>query len=137
MTRDERGTVTVFVTVFMFALLVVAGLVIDGGNMLAARREAANVAESAARAGAQALDETAARSGEGPHLNPMAARRRAEDYLSSGGFRGSVSVNGDTVVVEVTITQRLFILGVGGRADATVTGRGQARGSSGVLEEGN
>jgi Flp pilus assembly protein TadG len=136
-TRDERGTVTVFVTVFMFALLVVAGLVIDGGNILAARREAANVAESAARAGAQALDETAARSGEGQHLNPMAARRRAEDYLMSAGFGGSVSVNGDTVVVEVTITQRLFILGVGGLADTAVTGRGQARGSSGVLDEGN
>ena len=49
--RDEEGTVTVFVVGFMLALLLVAGLVIDGGNVLAARREAANVAESAARAG--------------------------------------------------------------------------------------
>src|SRR3712207_7980324 len=49
--RSERGTVTVFVVVFMSALLAVAGLVIDGGNLLAARRHAANVAESAARAG--------------------------------------------------------------------------------------
>ena len=32
----ERGTVTVFLSVFMFALLVVAGLVFDGGNILAA-----------------------------------------------------------------------------------------------------
>ena len=137
MTHDERGTVTVFVTVFMIALVFVAGLVIDGGNMLAARREASNGAESAARAGAQALDESAARSGDGVHLNPTAARRRAEDYLTSGGFNGTVSVSNDTVVVEVTITQRLFILGVGGLADTTVTARGQARSASGVLKEGD
>jgi len=136
-TRDERGTVTVFVTVFMIALVFVAGLVIDGGNMLAARREASNVAESAARAGAQALDESFARSGDGVHLNPTAARHRAEDYLTSGGFNGTVSVSNDTVVVEVSITQRLFILGVGGLADTTVTARGQARSASGVLKEGD
>ena len=40
MKRADEGTVTVFVTVFMIALLLVAGLVIDGGHVLAARREA-------------------------------------------------------------------------------------------------
>ena len=125
--KQEDGTVTVFVVVFMVALLVVAGLVIDGGNVLAARREAANVAESAARAGAQALDETTARATGAAHLSPAQARRDAQAYLDDNGYQGTVSLDGDTVLVTVTINQPLSILGVAGLADATVTGRGSAR----------
>lgn len=137
MKSDEAGTVTAFVTVFMVALLVVAGLVVDGGNTLAARRRALNVAESAARAGAQGLDEDAARIGAGVRLSPTAARGRAEDYLASAGHPGTVSVDGDTVVVEVTIKQPLLILGIAGLGEMTVTGRGSARGVRGVTQEGN
>lgn len=137
MKHGERGTITVFVSVFMIALVVVAGLVIDGGSMLAARREASNVAESAARAGSQALDEDAARAGEGVRLDPASARRRAEDYLAAAGYRGTVSIVGQSVLVEVTIDKHLFILGVVGLADASVTGRGSAHGVRGVTQEGN
>lgn len=135
--RRERGTVTVFVAVFMIALLAVAGLVIDGGRTLAARREAANIAESAARAGAQAIDEHAARAGEGARIDPAAARRRAETYLASSGHSGTVSVEGDTVLVEVTIERRLFILGLTGLGDVTVRAHGAARSVRGVTQEGN
>ncbi|MEZ5230977.1 MAG: Tad domain-containing protein [Acidimicrobiales bacterium] len=58
---QERGSVTVFTVVMTVALLFMAGLVFDGGQILNARRVAANIAESAARAGAQELDEDAAR----------------------------------------------------------------------------
>ena len=36
--QDERGTVTAFAVVFTFALILLAGLVVDGGLTLAARR---------------------------------------------------------------------------------------------------
>ncbi|MGE0306143.1 MAG: TadE/TadG family type IV pilus assembly protein [Acidimicrobiia bacterium] len=137
MKRDDRGTITVFVSVFMIALIAVAGLVIDGGSMLAARREASNVAESAARAGAQAIDEDCARAGDGVRLNPVTARRRAEDYLTAAGYQGTVSITGDSVSVVVTIDKQLFILGVVGVADRSVTGRGSAHGVRGVTQEGN
>ena len=54
---DERGQVTVFVVIFMIALIGLAGLVIEGGVALAARRRAINEAQAAARAGAEALNE--------------------------------------------------------------------------------
>ena len=54
---DERGASTVFIVLFTVAMLAVAGLVIDGGYALGAKREAMNSAEQAARAGADALDE--------------------------------------------------------------------------------
>ena len=42
--RDEQGSVTVFVVSITAALLLIAGLVFDGGRMIAARREADAVA---------------------------------------------------------------------------------------------
>jgi Flp pilus assembly protein TadG len=137
MRRDDRGTITVFVTVFMVALLVVAGLVIDGGTTLAARREAINVAESAARAGVQGLDEDAVRTASTVRLSPAAARTRVQNYLSLSGHTGTVTLEGDTVIVEVTITRPLHILGIAGLGTTTVTGRGSARGVRGVTQEGN
>ena len=135
--EDDRGTVTVFVVGFMLALLLVAGLVFDGGNVLSARRQAANIAESAARAGAQALDVGAARSSGGTRLDIAAAIADADAYLRTAGYQGSASVRGNDVLVEVTITQRTFLLGLAGLTSVTVHGRGQARAVRGIEREGN
>jgi Flp pilus assembly protein TadG len=134
---DEEGTVTVFVVGFMLALLLVAGLVIDGGNVLAARQAAANVAESAARAGAQGINVTAARTSRGVELDPAAAEARAQSYLTQTGYRGTASVQGDEVLVEVTITQRTFLLGLAGVTSITVHGRGDAHPVRAVDQVGN
>ena len=50
---DEAGSVTAMVAIFAVALLLLAGLVYDGGMILASKRRAINTAEQAARAGAQ------------------------------------------------------------------------------------
>jgi Flp pilus assembly protein TadG len=133
----EDGTVTVFVVTFMLALLVVAGLVFDGGYLLAARREAANVAESAARAGAQALDTDALRATGEVRVDRDRAVTQAEQYLSRSGYEGSATVEDGVVVVDVTITRRLFILGIAGFSKSSVTGQGRARPVRGVQVEGN
>lgn len=135
--RDEKGAVTVFVVGFMLALLLVAGLVIDGGNVLSARREAANVAESAARAGAQGINITAARTSRGVVLDPAAAKARADSYLTQTGYRGTASIQGNEVLVEVTITQPTFLLGLAGVASITVHGRGEGQAVRAVDQVGN
>ena len=53
--RDERGVTLIFVAVCMVGLLALVGLVIDGGNAYAQRRQMQNAADSAALAGANAL----------------------------------------------------------------------------------
>jgi Flp pilus assembly protein TadG len=136
-TSREDGTITVFVSVFMVALLLVAGLVIDGGHLLAARREASDLAESAARAGAQELDVVALRTADDTRLDPEAARRRAERYLASAGVRGLVRVEGDTVHVDVTITRALTLLGIAGIRQATVTASGEAHSERGIYDAGS
>ncbi|MBS3939868.1 MAG: hypothetical protein KG028_02800, partial [Actinobacteria bacterium] len=54
--QGEDGAVSILVVGLATALLMVAGLLYDGGQILSARREAFAVADNAARAGAQALD---------------------------------------------------------------------------------
>jgi Flp pilus assembly protein TadG len=132
--RSEHGSVTAFVTVFAVALLGVAGLVFDGGLMLAAHRRAFDEAEAAARAGAQALDVDALRAGAGVQLDPLEAERLAGEYLTSIGREGTVEVNGDTVLVRTAFRQDLTILGAFGFGSRTVEGEGVARAVRGVTE---
>ena len=132
--RSEHGSVTAFVTVFAVALLGVAGLVFDGGLMLAAHRRAFDEAEAAARAGAQALDVDALRAGAGLQLDPLEAERLAGEYLTSIGREGTVEVNGDTVLVRTAFRQDLTILGAFGFGSRTVEGEGVARAVRGVTE---
>lgn len=127
MTRHcERGSVTVFTVIMTVALIFMAGLVVDGGQVLNARRDAANVAESAARAGAQELDEDAARTTGATTLDTRRAITRAEAFLAASGYQGTATSTGDTVTVNVSIHQPMLILGIGGLAGVTVTGAGRA-----------
>jgi Flp pilus assembly protein TadG len=132
--RDERGSVTVFVVSMTVALLLVAGLVFDGGRMISAHRDADAVAAAAARAGAQGLDEAAIRRTGGAPVDASAARVRVGRYLAATAYTGSVEVLGDTVTVEVNRTQELPILSLAGIHTAEVTGSGSARAMRAVTE---
>lgn len=108
--RGERGgAVTLFVAITAVALLAVGGMVIDGGDALAGRREAMTDAEQAARVGADALNNGAMRVGVF-RVDPAAAVNAAEGYLHSVGAHGTVRVNGAEVTVTVTRDQPTTIL---------------------------
>jgi hypothetical protein len=134
--RDEEGMVTAFVVIFTFALLLLAGLVIDGGLTLAARVQAINEAQAAARAGVQAINIPLFRATGQIVLDPAQANQAAESYLAATGHTGTVQVNGDDVYVTVSITQRMQILGIGGVGSLTVTGHGSAAAQHGVTGPG-
>lgn len=136
--RREEGQVTAFVVVFVVALIFLAGLVVDGGYVLAARRRAMNEAQAAARAGAQALDLDAYRGGGTFTLDPGGARAAALSYLdrTGHGAGATVDVAGDTVSVSVSFDQALNILGIAGAPAVSVSGNGSARSARGVVSEG-
>ena len=54
--RDERGVTTVIVAISLIALIGIAALAIDGGNAFFTRRTTQNAADTAALAGAEALN---------------------------------------------------------------------------------
>lgn len=132
--RDERGTVTAFVTIVTTGLLMAAGLVLDGGTVLAARREAADVAQAAARAGAQALDVAAVRAARRARPEPGRAAAAARAYLRSAERHGAVRVVGGRVRVTVRVTRRLQLLQLVGLRTVTVSETGEARLVRGVTE---
>jgi uncharacterized membrane protein len=125
--RGDRGMVTAFVVVFSTALLLIAGLVVDGGRMLAEHRRVDNLADSAARAGAQAISEDRVRNGDEYVLDVDAARAAACDFLSGTGYPcsggSSASAVGNTVNVTVTGSIGLLLLPGGTK---TVSSEGTA-----------
>jgi Flp pilus assembly protein TadG len=123
---DDSGQVTVFVVGIMVALLLLAGLVVDGGDVLAARQMAIDNAEAAARAGAQAISISSYRSSGEVVLDAAAAESAADSYLRGVGDQGTVTVSGDTVTVTVRLRQPLAILSIVGIPSLTVTGTGSA-----------
>jgi len=129
--------VSAFVVSFTVALLAVAGLVIDGGYTLATRRQAFNEANAAARAGAQAIDETSLRADGTVRVQPGRARTLALDHLAAAGLDGTVEVLGDTVTVHVTTTQDLALLGIIGVGPFTIEAEGSARAVAGVRAAGD
>ena len=128
----ESGMVTAFVVIFTLALVLVAGLVLDGGLALAAKVQAIDDAQAAARAGAQAIDIPTYRASGQITLDPALATADAEHYLAVAGHTGTVSVNGEQVTVTVTITQATQILDLAGIDHLTETGTGTA-----TAEQGN
>lgn len=122
----ESGSITVFVVLVAIGLIAVAGLVIDGGYTMAAKRQADGQAEQAARAGADALSRAALRS-DVVRLDPQQARVAAETYLRSIGAHGSCTTAGATVTCTVTRQQPMAILSAVGLSHLTVHGTATAR----------
>jgi hypothetical protein len=130
--RDQSGRVTAFVIIMVTAILLFAGLVLDGGLALAAKVRAVGEAQEAARAGAQEIDLAAYRATGTLRLLPQQASAAARGYLAAAGHSGTVSVAGNTVNVTVTISQPTELLGLIGIGSITVTGAGQAQPQRGI-----
>jgi len=114
----ERGSITAFVAVVAVALVMVAGMAYDGGQVMAAHNAARNDAEQAARAGAQQIDLTHLRQTNEPRLDPAEAESAALAYLARSGSTGTVAVDDASITVTVTRIQALLILP---GADRTIT----------------
>ena len=122
----EEGRVSAFVLITFTALLLVAGLVLDGGNALAAKSRAIGIAEEAARTGSQQLDLAAVRAGRPPVLDPTGAAAAARAYLTAAGAEGTVTVTGQQVQVHATVTTHAQLLSLVGIGTFTVAGDGAA-----------
>jgi hypothetical protein len=132
----DSGQITAFVVVMATALILVAGLVLDGGLTLTARERALGLAQEAARAGAQGINLAAYRQTGNLVLSPTLAAADAQRYLASTGTQGTVQVTGNTVTVTVTITQRTQILDAAGLSAITVHASASAipeRGINGII----
>ncbi|MGP4027313.1 pilus assembly protein TadG-related protein [Actinomadura sp. 3N407] len=118
----DRGSYTLLGLIFAFVFLLMAGMVYDGGAKLRAGREAANLAEEAARAGAGQIDRDTAYSDSRLVVDRAAAVRASSAYLRDAGHDGSVQVVGDRRIrVTVTVTKPTALLSTIGIGSVSVT----------------
>jgi len=127
--RSDRGSVTAFVAVVATALVMVAGMAYDGGNVVATHGDARAHAQKAARAGAQRIDRDTLRETGAIVLDRDAATAAALAYLTEAGATGTAEVTGATITVTVTAVAPMRILPVSDRTisarnSATATGEG-------------
>jgi Flp pilus assembly protein TadG len=122
----DEGTVTAFAVILTTALLACAGLVLDGGLALTARVRVVNLAQEAARAGAQELDLATYRTTGTVVLRPDAAATTARAYLAAAGVTGQVTTLGATVSVTVEADQPSQLLTLIGIRSLHVTGHASA-----------
>ena len=120
--RGDRGVTTIAATFMLLIVLAGGGLIFDGGRALAARADAFNNAEAAARAGSLELTQQG--------LDSDAAEQTARDYLTSVGVAPedvlAVEVSGSTVRVVVQARVEAAFAALLGEDTLVVTGDGEA-----------
>lgn len=112
------------VAILTLALLLVIGLVVDGGRKLNAVSQAHDIAAQAAHAAAQQVDTTTLQAGGGLGIDTTRATQAANDVLTGAGVSGSVTIQDDAIRVTATASRATTLLGLIGIA--TVEGTGSA-----------
>jgi Flp pilus assembly protein TadG len=130
---SDGGSITAFVVLFLVALMVLLGLVLDGGSAFTARQAATDEAEQAARAGAGALSVNALYAGS-LQLDPQAAIAAAVAFTEAAGHPGTASVSGGVVTVSVHYRVRTELLGIVGINTLSVSGVASAVDVAGVTD---
>ncbi|RMI36969.1 pilus assembly protein [Actinomadura harenae] len=111
----DRGTITLYIVLFTPIVFMLAGLIVDGGLAIHARQHAADMAEQAARAGANQIDTTALRDNGKVRIDTGTACASAYSLLDDFGEQvdaRSCDPTPDEVRVSVEITVHPQLLGI-------------------------
>ena len=132
--HSERGSVSVYVVIIASALMLMAGLCVEGGRVLNTR---ATMAEQAARVGVQQLSMEKLRSSGVASTDPSAATSAARSYLARTGDAQTSTVKASSDRVSVTVerdvpTTMLRLVGI---PSIHVSVTGEARNDFGPKEQ--
>ncbi|GCD97584.1 membrane protein [Embleya hyalina] len=126
----DRGSLAIMLAIMMAVIILLVGLVIDGGGKLRADSKADAFAQEAARAAGQAIDPTKAIPGTAIVVTKADATRAAESYLDTHTMVKSrhavVTKDGRRIDVYVTIEYRTRVAAFFGVSTVTVKGHARA-----------
>lgn len=138
---DEQGSVTVFLLAMVPVVLILIGMAYDPARAFVVHTRAINLAEQAARQGAQQVDVASVRAGGPWRLDRPRALQAARSFLAATGQAGKVSIvadpatGADAVRVQVRWSVPTVYLGIVGKTQFTGTGEATARNVHGVVTE--
>jgi Flp pilus assembly protein TadG len=133
----DRGTVALFTAIFALFVLILAGLLVDGGLTIHARQRAADIAEQAARAAADEVDvDYLRRTGRARIVASDAPCRRARLLASkypevTGPIQCDTSDGQDARVI-VQIRVKFQLLSAFGFSDMTMSSAASAHPQEGI-----
>ena len=132
---------TVWFALVVMVLVLMIGVLADGGLLFATYRRAALLADSAASAGAGMLDPAAVRADPSgpPRLDPERATAVAIDYLKrhQPDAIPSVQATPDRIVVRVTLSVPVIIVHAVGQDVRQVVAQSDAHPESGLAAAGS
>ena len=108
MKHDDRGSILILSLGLLVVCVLAVGVVVDASAVFLTRRALQAEADSAALAGAQAIDVEsyyARGASDGIRLDPVAVRSAVQRFVRRGSVQGrleSVDVRGDIVLVRMT-----------------------------------
>ncbi|HEY6932712.1 MAG TPA: pilus assembly protein TadG-related protein [Marmoricola sp.] len=131
-TRDERGSISLWLVLSSFVMMILVGLAVDLSGQVHAQQRAHDLAAQAARAGGERVQAAPAIEGRYVDIDAVAARAAAQDYLTAAGVDGTVTVAGSTtgramITVHVTDIYQPRFLGLLGIHRLDVSGSATAR----------
>lgn len=135
--RDESGAVvTTFLLMMVPVFVVLLGMVFDFAQAYTSNARAINIAEQAARAGAQQLDLDVVRGTGSFRLNQGEARTAAHNFLAAAGFPDEgITVSDDAVDVTTHWQVQTAFLGIIGKNTFDGPASASARMAVGVNDE--
>jgi hypothetical protein len=132
---------TVWFALMVMVLVLMIGVLADGGLLFATYRRAALLADSAASAGAGTLDPSALRADPSgpPRLDPGRATAVAIDYVKrhQPDAVPSVQATPDRIVVRVTLSVPVIIVHAVGQDVRQVVAQSDAHPESGLAAAGS
>jgi uncharacterized membrane protein len=137
-TSRETGQVLVWTAVLLPLLIALAGLVFDGGLMFVQHRRARWAMDGAAVAAASEIDAARfAQFGQVKLTTESVAAARRFAQLNNPSLRvGHVYVQGNTVVVQGTVSVRPVFLGLIGVGEVQLAVTGRERPAWGIARQG-
>ncbi|MFE0654468.1 pilus assembly protein TadG-related protein [Streptomyces sp. NPDC059534] len=125
----DRGSLSPFYALSAIGIIMIMGLLVDGGGALNATNKATGLAQEAARAAGQQLNIPAAVQGTEITVDPDAAVAAAQEYLATQNVSGSVTITDGGQRLEVTVhdTYNTLFAQFVGRSTISVSGTAHAR----------
>ncbi|PPF32662.1 pilus assembly protein TadG-related protein [Pseudoclavibacter sp. AY1H1] len=124
--ENERGSTALFLVLTVVSLVLIIGLVVDGGGKVQAATNAQQTAASAARAAANSISGTTM-VGQTLSVDSYKAQEAASGYIAASGMEGTVAVDGFTVTVTTSTTYATRFLSLIGITHLPVDGQATAQ----------
>ena len=122
---------TVWMVFTTFIAVIIAAVIFAGGIIFGARAHGYDLAQQAARAGAQQIDAAAYRESGVLRLDPVRAATAARQFLAAAGANATVTVNAARITVTATSHQPTPMLASFGVTTVTVTSTASATPTAG------